>query len=201
MTTRNTQPWLLTGAMALAMSLLAPVYADTTINTIVDTLAPLEVVANHGGIRRSIDLKVEFQSGKATLLPDGERQLTMLGEAMLQPRLQNYRFQVIGHTDAVGTEEYNLTLSKQRAQAAAAFLNAKAGVLMERLDVIGKGESQHKPGLAPDEGANRRVEIVAIPVVQAPPAPSLLVTQPQAKDTPENDQDMLKSGESTSITW
>ena len=79
MTTRNTQPWLLTGAMALAMSLLAPVYADTTINTIVDTLAPLEVVANHGGIRRSIDLKVEFQSGKATLLPDGERQLAAGG--------------------------------------------------------------------------------------------------------------------------
>jgi len=68
---------------------------------------------------------------------------------------------VLGHTDNSGKEDYNLTLSSQRAEVVAEFLLDR-GVDSERVNFIGKGSSQ--PVLPNDtpEGRrkNRRVEIL-----------------------------------------
>ena len=47
---------------------------------------------------------------------------------------------VVGHTDAKGTDQYNLKLSKSRAQSVAEFL-VKQGVDRSRLSPEGRGES------------------------------------------------------------
>ena len=48
---------------------------------------------------------------------------------------------VVGHTDAAGTEEYNIALSERRAQAVADYL-ARLGVDPARLQVVPKGETE-----------------------------------------------------------
>ena len=67
---------------------------------------------------------------------------------------------IVGHTDSVGTDAYNLALSERRAEAAAAYLVAQ-GVDRARLSSRGLGESEP---VAPNDsdagrGKNRRVEV------------------------------------------
>ena len=70
---------------------------------------------------------------------------------------------IVGHTDAVGTSEYNQTLSQRRATSAANYL-ASQGVASTRLQSVGRGETE--PIAANDTEAgrqlNRRVEIAII---------------------------------------
>ncbi|MEZ4388525.1 MAG: OmpA family protein [Candidatus Krumholzibacteriia bacterium] len=65
-----------------------------------------------------------------------------------------------GHTDATGSEEFNLTLSQQRAQAVANQL-AALQVSTTRFTIMGYGESQPIADNATAEGRaqNRRVEL------------------------------------------
>ena len=67
---------------------------------------------------------------------------------------------IVGHTDSVGTDDYNLRLSERRADAAAAYLAAQ-GVTRSRIAARGLGETEP---VAPNEseagrGQNRRVEV------------------------------------------
>jgi outer membrane protein OmpA-like peptidoglycan-associated protein len=73
---------------------------------------------------------------------------------------------VIGHTDNVGTNDYNQRLSERRALAVNDALRGE-GVVPQRLESLGKGESAPRVSNRTDEGrrANRRVEIVIEPVV------------------------------------
>ncbi len=66
-----------------------------------------------------------------------------------------------GHTDDVGTEAYNLSLSQKRAEAVEAYLR-NAGVAASRLTVKWYGETQPKVENNSDanRAANRRVEFV-----------------------------------------
>ena len=67
---------------------------------------------------------------------------------------------IVGHTDSVGTDAYNLALSERRAQAAAAYLAAQ-GVDRARLSSRGLGESEPVVPNDSDAGRskNRRVEV------------------------------------------
>jgi outer membrane protein OmpA-like peptidoglycan-associated protein len=67
---------------------------------------------------------------------------------------------IVGHTDSVGTDSYNLTLSQRRAESAAAYL-ASQGVDRARLSSKGLGETEPVAGNDTDagRGKNRRVEV------------------------------------------
>lgn len=71
---------------------------------------------------------------------------------------------IIGHADSDGAEDYNLTLSRQRASSVAQYLVSR-NVLADRLYVDGRGESQPVATNATAEGKaqNRRVEILIRP--------------------------------------
>jgi len=73
---------------------------------------------------------------------------------------------IVGHTDNVGTEQYNQTLSERRAKAVNDYLINK-GVLIQRLVYVGRGETAPRASNASEEGRrlNRRVEILVEPVV------------------------------------
>jgi outer membrane protein OmpA-like peptidoglycan-associated protein len=73
---------------------------------------------------------------------------------------------VAGHTDNVGTNQYNQTLSDRRSGAVADYLRAK-GVIPQRLVSVGQGENSPRATNATEEGRrlNRRVEIVVEPIV------------------------------------
>ena len=73
------------------------------------------------------------------------------------------KVEISGHTDNVGSDGYNMTLSKTRAQAVADYF-VRNGVDIKRLVVIGLGESKPaKPNDTPENRAkNRRVEVKVI---------------------------------------
>jgi outer membrane protein OmpA-like peptidoglycan-associated protein len=133
-----------------------------SVNDIVSQLNPLDVIANYGGVRRSIDLDIQFAFGSAQLLPAAKIQIKALAEALLSDRLNGYNIQIIGHTDASGNLDANQTLSLKRAQSVLTAISDGYGVNSSRLQAIGKGEELLIKGIAPDDAKHRRVEIVAV---------------------------------------
>ena len=71
------------------------------------------------------------------------------------------KVEVAGHTDSVGTDDYNMGLSLRRAESVRVYLVDK-GIAADRLSVRGYGESQPVADNATDEGRfmNRRVELI-----------------------------------------
>lgn len=71
--------------------------------------------------------------------------------------------EVAGHTDSMGSDEYNMNLSQQRAEAVRNFMISK-GVSADRLTAKGYGESQPVADNATEAGRfkNRRVELAPI---------------------------------------
>jgi outer membrane protein OmpA-like peptidoglycan-associated protein len=97
--------------------------------------------------------------------------ITTQGEQLLQQNMQDAREQfkrsayveVVGHTDDVGDDAYNLDLSRQRAEAVGSYL-VNAGVDSSKIIMLGAGESSPITSNATDEGRaeNRRVEILLL---------------------------------------
>ena len=67
-------------------------------------------------------------------------------------------FIIVGHTDSIGDENYNLALSQRRAEAVKEYLVSTYSVDPLRLITIGRGESELLDPGNPDNPINRRVE-------------------------------------------
>jgi outer membrane protein OmpA-like peptidoglycan-associated protein len=103
-----------------------------------------------------------FATDSATLRPDLQADLrTIARNLVMYPRSDVI---VIGHTDNVGSAEYNQGLSERRAASVAGVLR-DSGVASTRLQVIGRGLSQPVASNATAQGRqqNRRVEIFVRP--------------------------------------
>jgi hypothetical protein len=111
---------------------------------------------------RAIDLTVYFEYNSAKVTERTREVLDRLGEALNSPELQNHRFLIAGHTDAVGTDEFNLDLSYRRAQAVRDYLVHVHHIPKGRIAVKGWGRSRLKDAMHPDSGINRRVEVALI---------------------------------------
>ncbi len=74
---------------------------------------------------------------------------------------------VAGHTDDVGSAQFNQGLSERRAHSVAQYLESKR-VQEVRLSIVGKGEGMPIASNATEGGRaeNRRVEIYVQPVVE-----------------------------------
>lgn len=101
-----------------------------------------------------------FDTNSAALSPASTGTLREIGD-MLR-RHEDLRLLIEGHTDSDGSDEHNLTLSGQRAQAVVDYLVAEYGIDRGRLAAEGLGES--RPVSENDTPAgrqrNRRVELV-----------------------------------------
>ncbi|MFZ9310651.1 MAG: OmpA family protein [Arenimonas sp.] len=99
-----------------------------------------------------------FQAGKATLQPEARQSLSQLGKRL---KASGKAWSVEGFSDNLGSEEANLTLSRQRAEAVMAVLRA-AGVPAAKLSVKGWGSAKPLASNAGKSGRaqNRRVEII-----------------------------------------
>lgn len=107
----------------------------------------------------SIALPVEFAFGKADLTANGQIIVNELARAMNDPQLLPETFLIEGHTDAVGSDQANLELSKRRAAAVKQALTTR-GVAEVRLATAGYGELRLITGISGDHARNRRVEVV-----------------------------------------
>lgn len=69
----------------------------------------------------SIDLEVLFDRNSSDIRSDQYPLLLDLANVLRDGEFDNYKLVFMGHTDAKGSAEYNLTLSKQRARECRAF--------------------------------------------------------------------------------
>lgn len=101
---------------------------------------------------------IYFQTGTHTLVDASKQSLDVIAQ-YLNATQGNYEIQ--GHTDDVGSDANNLTLSQKRAQTVVDYLVAK-GVSGSRLKAVGYGETQPKFDNKNADGRaqNRRIEIV-----------------------------------------
>ncbi|RMF37466.1 MAG: hypothetical protein D6754_09485 [Alphaproteobacteria bacterium] len=105
----------------------------------------------------AVDLVVYFEFDSAILRADAKEQLDALCTALQADATGVYR--VIGHTDAAGSDAYNLTLSKARAKSVVRYLVDSCGIAAERLEPLGLGELRLRDSAHPRAAVNRRVEI------------------------------------------
>ncbi len=109
---------------------------------------------------RRVDLdNINFEFGSFEITPDQFPKLERMARALLRAIEANPAevFLIEGHTDAVGEEEDNLSLSDRRAEAVAQILVEQFEVPMENLVTQGYGEQQLKVPTQEPERANRRV--------------------------------------------
>ncbi len=108
-----------------------------------------------------VQLYIQFRTNSAELDPGSYPTLLELQEALRgDPGL---RLVLVGHTDAVGTPQYNLDLSRRRAQSVADWL-VQQGIPRNRLGVDGKGLTQPIADNQSEEGRalNRRVQALRV---------------------------------------
>lgn len=103
-----------------------------------------------------------FDFDKATLKRDVEFNLVKIATILNQ--YPEMKVQIEGHTDAVGTDEYNLGLSQRRAQAVYEFMIGQGDVAQARLNYEGYGEARPVADNETEEGRqkNRRVDLVIL---------------------------------------
>lgn len=114
----------------------------------------------------------KFDFDQATLRPENRETLSRIAGVLLAS--SGYRLFVYGHTDDIGTDEYNQQLSLRRAQAVADYL-IKAGVPADIMTTKGFGKSSPRvKGTTPEaRQQNRRVEIgIVDTIIQYEGAPA-----------------------------
>jgi outer membrane protein OmpA-like peptidoglycan-associated protein len=105
-----------------------------------------------------VGLTVTFGFNSVELTPDARRVLDVLAIAI--NRLPQFRFQIEGHTDAIGSDAFNLDLSQRRAAAVVQYLVLVHNVSPSRLAAIGFGKRKLRDPMHPTDGINRRVEVM-----------------------------------------
>jgi outer membrane protein OmpA-like peptidoglycan-associated protein len=112
----------------------------------------------------AVNLTVNFATGSADLTPQAVETLDTLGKALSSDALSRYRFRVEGHTDTVGNDATNLSLSERRAEAVVGYIEQHYGVAAARLQAVGMGSKDPLVPTPPQtaEPKNRRVQIVNI---------------------------------------
>lgn len=159
---------LLLGLAPVVQAPIAYAQDEMSSDDIVDALTPKE--ANRGlkvtevnkDEAPSISMRVQFAYDSDELENEAILTLRTLGKALRDERLKDYKFEIIGHTDAKGSDDYNLELSKRRAAAVVEHLVFFHNVDRGRLVAVGMGESDPINPADPEAAENRRVEIINI---------------------------------------
>lgn len=119
-----------------------------------------EMLADELSKLRQFNIQINFDLNSARILPESYYTVGLIADALHTPYLQDYRFLVVGHTDATGGRELNLDLSKKRAAAVRDALVTTFHVPNSKLTAIGLGEEQLLDPAQPDAAVNRRVQLI-----------------------------------------
>lgn len=104
---------------------------------------------------------VYFEFDESKLHSASYEELNMLVKTLKKNK--NVNLEIIGHADIVGDQEYNLNLSKSRAQTVANYL-VKKGINTKRLSYSGVGSSKSSKSLDDEkkQSLDRKVEIKVV---------------------------------------
>jgi outer membrane protein OmpA-like peptidoglycan-associated protein len=115
-------------------------------------------------VRITMTSQTAFETNSAGIKPGFHSTMDKVADVVV--RYGKTTLTVVGHTDDVGTNAYNQSLSERRALSVAQYLESKRVDSM-RLATAGKGETQPRSTNNTEAGRqeNRRVEIYVEPVV------------------------------------
>jgi outer membrane protein OmpA-like peptidoglycan-associated protein len=110
------------------------------------------------GIQVTFESGLLFDYDSDRIKPAAAENLRSLAQSL--NNYPNTDLVIVGHTDNVGSDEYNADLSQRRSRAAANYL-ASLGVNPNRLRTYGRGETEPVAANTTDAGRqqNRRVEV------------------------------------------
>jgi len=124
----------------------------------------VEKRASDNALLVSMTSTTGFDTDSAVLKPGYTPTLTKIARVLNQ--YGKTTVTVIGHTDSVGTDAYNQTLSEKRAQSVLDYF-AGQNVNPLRLESYGRGETEPRADNGTEAGRalNRRVELWILPVL------------------------------------
>ncbi|MGR8931748.1 MAG: OmpA family protein [Gammaproteobacteria bacterium] len=111
---------------------------------------------------KAISLQILFDYDSAELTPTAKAQLKPIGNALASGELKGLKFKIEGHTDIIGSNDYNIDLSRRRALAVEQHLIDEYGIAPSALEIEGKGETGLADASNPTSEVNRRVRIVGL---------------------------------------
>ena len=128
----------------------------------VETLRALGFVESSEGWMLSLSVPILFDSNRDELKPETSKALGDLADSLLRAGIRRVR--VEGHTDNHGSRDYNIELSRRRADAVARELAAHGFAPDAILRQAWGSEYPTAPNGTPNGRAlNRRVSIVVLP--------------------------------------
>jgi outer membrane protein OmpA-like peptidoglycan-associated protein len=121
-----------------------------------------EELSNSIGPER-LSLYIYFDFNEAKLKPQGRAQLIEMAQTMRSSQNRDRIFMIEGHSDTLGSDGYNLELSRRRAETVRSFLVSQ-GIVPDRLKIKGLGEARPLvlTGTPEEQAINRRVEFLRL---------------------------------------
>ncbi|MDI3493616.1 MAG: OmpA-OmpF porin, family, partial [Desulfomicrobiaceae bacterium] len=123
---------------------------------------PMDLAVDADGcpIPLSVTLEVFFDFDKWDIKPQYHQELANFATFMKE--YPGVKVEIDGHTDSIGSDEYNQKLSQRRAEAVRMYLVQKLGMNPSMLTAVGFGESKPIASNDTEEGRakNRRIEAV-----------------------------------------
>lgn len=134
----------------------APVLADQS----AAATAPL---ADLGDVPKLADggYFIPFSFGSFDLDAEFEAHLASLAQVLSAPSMKGLCIRITGHTDSVGSAEFNLRLSQNRALIVASKLADLGPISPDRIQIRAAGEAEPLADISPADPLNRRVEFGA----------------------------------------
>ncbi len=141
-------------AVVFGVETLAPVVEQLTLPT-----ANAEGSVTTWGDLLTIRSDVLFAYNSAALTPKAKRLLARVAQQLIRAEPSPRQLTVTGHTDARGTERYNLELSRRRAVAVAATLRSLVPGVRVVVRGAGEGDPVASNSTAAGRAKNRRVTL------------------------------------------
>jgi len=131
---------------------------DQKAKEIQTTVAGADVTRVGEGLVVTFDSGLLFDFDSDVLRAESKKNLDNLASSLNS--FGDSKLMLIGHTDAQGTDTYNLDLSRRRASAVARYLESR-GVNSARVQIAGRGETEPIAAndTEPGRQENRRVEV------------------------------------------
>jgi outer membrane protein OmpA-like peptidoglycan-associated protein len=146
-------------SVLLSLALLAGCATTTTPSS---RLLSAEQIKRELETRGYSTTYIHFATNSAEIEAGSEEQVVQIANALNEPYANLDHFQIVGHTDSMGSEQYNMQLSDRRAKAVVKSLTGRYGLSPNILRAVPMGKSQLLvfPEQSDDDRArNRRVEI------------------------------------------
>jgi OOP family OmpA-OmpF porin len=123
---------------------------------------------------------IQFDVDTPIVRPESYQTIGRIADAMVHSSLLPYTFLIVGHIEANGKREPNVTLSQRRADAIRDILVNTFKISAKRLQSIGLGEEQLLDPARPTAPVNQQIQIFTIAKTPeetaAPAAPSAPAT-------------------------